>query len=340
MLDGYPFTPAQARSLAVDGLGPTQIIYLDVDDETAITRLVSKPLGTKSDGSSEADEPIRPQDVRPKVSLWNQQLKQVLHEYREFGVCRIDAAKGKQQVWKSVQRALREPELTGPHMPPRVALIGPAGVGKRTLATMLADNLQAVHVRLPRLMKEIALWRNELSDKVAAQNSGVLSDELLAECVAFRLRQEDVRTHGFILDGIPATRPQAEAFAQRGITLTRVIALEAPDETLRARAKGRLLDPKTNNLYHIEFSKPPADVASRCVPYERDPPLVDESLKRWRASVRGLKQVYSGVLRSIDATDSIEELGAIVRRFVLLPLGKESSTESKEAPAPSAATGK
>lgn len=56
---------------------------------------------------------------------------------------------------------------------------------------------------------------------------------------------------------------QADALEAAGVKADIFLLLEVPDDVLIARVVGRRLDPITNEIYHLEFSPPPADIADR-----------------------------------------------------------------------------
>lgn len=56
---------------------------------------------------------------------------------------------------------------------------------------------------------------------------------------------------------------QADALAAAGIQADSFLLLEVPDEMLIARVVGRRLDPETGDIYHLEYSPPPADIVDR-----------------------------------------------------------------------------
>lgn len=56
---------------------------------------------------------------------------------------------------------------------------------------------------------------------------------------------------------------QADALAAAGIQADSFLLLEVPDEMLIARVVGRRLDPETGDIYHLEYSPPPAEIVDR-----------------------------------------------------------------------------
>ena len=64
-----------------------------------------------------------------------------------------------------------------------------------------------------------------------------------------------MRNAGFILDGFPRSVPQAEALAgmlqQRGETISKVVAINVPDDELVKRISGRRTCRNCNEMYHV-----------------------------------------------------------------------------------------
>lgn len=56
---------------------------------------------------------------------------------------------------------------------------------------------------------------------------------------------------------------QADALVAAGIQADSFLLLNVPDEMLISRVVGRRLDPETGDIYHLEYSPPPADVVDR-----------------------------------------------------------------------------
>jgi len=72
-----------------------------------------------------------------------------------------------------------------------------------------------------------------------------------------RFKQPDVQERGFLLDGFPRTKVQAEALLDLGFDIRAFILLRVDDEALVQRVTGRRFDPATGNTYHVKFNWPP-----------------------------------------------------------------------------------
>lgn len=97
----------------------------------------------------------------------------------------------------------------------RLVVLGKQGAGKGTQCVRLSHHYVVPHIStgdmLRAAVKEgtpVGLKAKELMDR-----GELLGDEIIMEMVADRLRESDVRTRGFILDGCPRTVFQAELLA-------------------------------------------------------------------------------------------------------------------------------
>ena len=119
-------------------------------------------------------------------------------------------------------------------------LTGPPGAGKGTQAKLLAKRLGIPQIATGDILREAVASGSELGQRVKAimERGDLVPDEVVIEIVEERLAREDC-VPGFILDGFPRTREQAEALerllgrARR--EPVRAVSLEVPEEVLRQR---------------------------------------------------------------------------------------------------------
>ena len=84
----------------------------------------------------------------------------------------------------------------------------------------------------------------------------LVPDELIIGVVVDRLRQSDCVEKGWLLDGFPRTKPQADALNAAGMVPDCFLLLDVPQEVLVERVTGRRTDPETGKIYHLTFSPP------------------------------------------------------------------------------------
>lgn len=126
-----------------------------------------------------------------------------------------------------------------------ILLIGPPGAGKTTQARNLSKKYKIPSVSMADLLKKDAGWGKMGSKKIlkAEVESGELADDQTADVLMRkRLLLEDTQ-RGFILDGYPARRGQADKLdallKERGLPAPVLIYLDVPDDVARARMRGR-----------------------------------------------------------------------------------------------------
>jgi adenylate kinase len=141
-----------------------------------------------------------------------------------------------------------------------LVLFGPPGSGKGTQAKLLMQCLGVPQISTGDMLRE----HIQAGDSVGLQVSGIMrsgalvADDQVNALVEERLARPDC-ARGFILDGYPRTRRQAEALCQwlmaRGIDEL-VIHLLVDYNNIITRLTGRRQCPQCGTLYNL-FSKPP-----------------------------------------------------------------------------------
>lgn len=150
-------------------------------------------------------------------------------------------------------------------MAKRLILVGPPGAGKGTQAKRLVDQLRVPHISSGDMLREARAKGTELGKKAGElmDKGELVPDDVVIAMVVERISEPDAR-EGFMLDGFPRTRPQAEALdvalAKAGVKLDAVVLIEADDSVIEKRITGRRADPKTGRIYHVDFDPPPAGV--------------------------------------------------------------------------------
>lgn len=121
----------------------------------------------------------------------------------------------------------------------KIIIIGPQGAGKGTQAELLCNDYDFVHISIG----EIFRWHMDHHTKLAARvqrimNEGrLVPDEIVAEVVSKRLQEHDWNW-GFVLDGFPRTRSQAEYLFENW-NLDKAVYLDIPDKIVHDRVMTR-----------------------------------------------------------------------------------------------------
>lgn len=145
----------------------------------------------------------------------------------------------------------------------KLVLLGPPGAGKGTQAVMLVEKFGIPQISTGDMLRAAVKAQSPMGIKAKeCMDSGALvPDDVVVGIVRERLQQEDCES-GFILDGFPRTKPQADELKKTlsalGKNLDAVISLEVDIDALVERLTGRRTCGACGKGYHLKFD-PPAD---------------------------------------------------------------------------------
>ena len=157
----------------------------------------------------------------------------------------------------------------------RMILIGPPGAGKGTQAQRLVRQYAIPHISSGDMLRAAVAEGTALGKQADdfMKAGQLVPDDVVIGMVIDRIGKPDA-AKGFMLDGFPRTRPQAEALDaaldKAGVALDRVLLIEVPDGLIVERIVGRRTDPQTGTIYHLTFNPPPPDIAGRLVQRKDD----------------------------------------------------------------------
>lgn len=200
----------------------------------------------------------------------------------------------------------------------RLILIGPPGAGKGTQAEYLVQRFQIPHISSGDMLRAAVAAGTALGKQADRfmKAGQLVPDELVIAMIIERTAQPDC-AKGFVLDGFPRTRPQAEALAvdleKAGVTLDAVVLIEVPDSRIVERVCGRCMDPETGDIYHLQFKPPPSDLADRVVQRKDDTEeACTARLEKYHAETAPVIPFYrnQGLLKSIDGDTTPEAVTA------------------------------
>jgi len=188
----------------------------------------------------------------------------------------------------------------------KYVICGPQGSGKGTQSDLLCRDYDLVHISIG----EIFRWNVKHHTKLAARikritDAGMLvPDEVVERVVRERLDQHDWN-YGFVLDGFPRTRSQAEYLFENW-NLDKVIYLELSDDVVFQRVMYRAKMGQGSG-----FTKRADD----------NPDALAIRLREYHEKTKPLLELYAkmGMLITVDASRSIAEIYADVKRQLGLP---------------------
>ena len=190
--------------------------------------------------------------------------------------------------------------------PPRKFIIaGAPAAGKGTQCAFIQARYGVVHLSTGDLLRAAVKEGTPLGVKAKGfMDAGQLvPDELITDVVCSRLNQADCREKGWLLDGFPRTRSQAEALSAAGQIPDAFVLLDVPEQVLVERVTGRRTDPETGAIYHLKFKPPPAEVLPRLVQRSDD---TEEKIvvryKEFKAHVEEVRSLYQDRLVWVDGS--------------------------------------
>jgi adenylate kinase len=190
----------------------------------------------------------------------------------------------------------------------RMILVGPPGAGKGTQAARLVEQFQIPHISSGDMLRAAAKEGTPLGLEADhhMKLGNLVPDELMIGLILDRIKQPDC-AHGFMLDGFPRTRPQAEALdaalTHAKVALDAVVLIEVPDALLEERAVGRRTDPVTGTIYHLKYNPPPAEVVGRLVHRKDDTTeAVQTRTAKYHSETSPIIPFYldKGILKRVD----------------------------------------
>jgi adenylate kinase len=175
-------------------------------------------------------------------------------------------------------------------------LLGAPGAGKGTQAATLVERLGIPHISTGDMLRKAVADKTEigLEAKVVMDAGKLVSDDIVIAIAEERLSQPDTEK-GFVLDGFPRTRAQAEALddtlSRLGTPLARCVAVTVDTEAVvqrllkRARLEGRADDNEET---------------------------IRERMRVYDAQTAPLLEYYGGkgILSEVDGMGTVEEVSA------------------------------
>lgn len=204
----------------------------------------------------------------------------------------------------------------------RLILLGAPGAGKGTQANLLQKQLGVKHISMGDILREEMKNNTPLGQEVKkyVESGGLVPDEVVTKIIENKLKEKEIATVGYMLDGFPRTAKQAEDL---NVILKRinqlvdyVIYMEVDPKIVIARLTGRRVCRKCAAVYHIKnMPSKKEGVCDKCQGelYQRPDDVEETIRKRINVYVESTAPIIDyykaqGVLLTVDGNQDAEKL--------------------------------
>jgi adenylate kinase len=208
-------------------------------------------------------------------------------------------------------------------------LLGPPGAGKGTQAQMISERYHIPQISTGDILRKAVKENTSLGVKAREfmEKGQLVPDEIVIGIVEERIRESDC-SRGFILDGFPRTRKQAEALqtilGKIGKSIHHVINIEVEAEELVRRLSGRRTCKNCGAMFHLVFNPPKREgICDRCGGdlYQREDDkeeTIRVRLKEYERQTAPLIEYYQAkrALRSIQGVGNKEQIFAEISNIL------------------------
>ena len=210
----------------------------------------------------------------------------------------------------------------------RLVLLGPPGAGKGTLAALLKKSLKVRHISTGDILREEMKNNSALGQeaKKYIDNGELVPDEVVTKLIESKLTANDRVDGGYMLDGFPRTKKQAEALDRILKKIHRpldyALYLESTLPVIIQRLTGRRVCRGCVALFHVKNRPPRREgICDECggILYQRADDNAETIKTRMEVYLKNTQPIIAyyeaqGKLKNVDADKDSEELQAILMK--------------------------
>ncbi|KAF5829070.1 adenylate kinase [Dunaliella salina] len=233
-------------------------------------------------------------------------------------------------------------QQTGPNPPLRAVFLGPPGVGKGTYASRIASHFGLPHIATGDLIREEIKTKTDMGLQIQniVSKGQLVPDPIIFDLLHRRLSQESSSgnedTVGFVLDGFPRTREQAQAVVST-MRINLALNLVLREEVLVEKCLGRRVCTHCGTNYNIADIHLPADPGAgrpaivmpplspppQCAPHlevraDDTEEVIRHRLQVYKDQAAPVEEVFreAGLLHSYELTQGIPQTLPRLLEFV------------------------
>merc|ERR1719271_2203488 len=166
-----------------------------------------------------------------------------------------------------MEQLKKKPPLT-------VCVLGPPGVNRSRFCGRLSAEYKVKHIQVGKLLRD----KRELKDEI--ETGALVRDDVVIDIVKKEVQK--AKGTGWVLDGFPRTKVQAQALQTCGVCLDRVLLLNGSEKMIRQK-------------YAVKMSAAGLDI-------EAQEEAINRRLQHYCRHVTTVAECFKNVLRQIDAT--------------------------------------
>jgi adenylate kinase len=207
----------------------------------------------------------------------------------------------------------------------KLIFLGPPGAGKGTYSTRICEQKGWAHISTGDILRENVKNQTEIGAKAKEfmERGELVPDEIITDMVKERLQEPDAQP-GFIFDGFPRTKAQAESL-EKLTNIETVINLVIPDWVLVEKILARRTCENCGQIYNIadirfgpnnEYKMPPVvpnteGICDKCggrlvSRSDETKEVIENRLNVYKEQTEPLIKYYrkKGILKDVDVTGS------------------------------------
>ncbi|MCA9408915.1 MAG: adenylate kinase [Candidatus Omnitrophica bacterium] len=204
----------------------------------------------------------------------------------------------------------------------KIVLLGPPGAGKGTLAGLLKSSLGVFHVSTGDILREEMKADSPLGQETKnyVEKGQLVPDELVTRLVKNKLSDHQLLDKGYLLDGFPRTKAQAEELdkilAEINQPIDFALYMEATLPMILRRLTGRRVCKNCGAVFHLT-NRPSkkegiCDVCNGAL-YQRSDDNEETIRNRMDVYLKNTKPIVDyyetqGKLKKVDGDKESEEL--------------------------------